>query len=111
MPNRLIKESIRLSKSVNSLPDSMFRMWVYMITYVDDYGRGSADPQVLRSLLFPRKPGITANKVAKDLADLADRGMIRLYEAEGEPYFYFPNWDEHQIIKAKRSKYPAPDVS
>ena len=109
MPNRIIKESIRLSKPVNSLADSMFRMWVYMITYVDDYGRGSADPQLLRNLLFPRMSGITESKVAEDLADLADRGMIRLYESEGEPYFYFPNWEKHQQIRAKRSKFPAPD--
>ena len=41
MPNRLIKDSIRFSEKVNSLSDFQFRLWVSLITYVDDYGRGS----------------------------------------------------------------------
>ncbi|MBQ7825187.1 MAG: hypothetical protein IJ337_02390 [Clostridia bacterium] len=48
MPNRVIKESIRTSKGVNSLSAFQFRLWVYLITYVDDYGRGSADPELLK---------------------------------------------------------------
>ena len=111
MPNRIIKESIRTSKSVNALPDFLFRVWVYLITYVDDYGRGSADPQLLRGLVFPRGRKLGEEKLAEALADLADRGLIRLYEAEGEPYFCFPKWDEHQRIRAKKSKFPPPDDS
>ena len=111
MPNRIIKESIRTSKSVNALPDFLFRVWVYLITYVDDYGRGSADPQLLRGLVFPRGRKLGEEKLAEALTALADRGLIRLYEAEGEPYFCFPKWDEHQRIRAKKSKFPPPDDS
>ena len=111
MPNRIIKESIRTSKSVNALPDFLFRVWVYLITYVDDYGRGSADPQLLKGLVFPRGRKLGEEKLAEALTALADRGLIRLYEAEGEPYFCFPKWDEHQRIRAKKSKFPPPDDS
>ena len=111
MPNRIIKESIRTSKSVNALPDFLFRVWVYLITYVDDYGRGSADPQLLRGLVFPRGRKLGEEKLAEALTALADRGLIRLYEADGEPYFCFPKWDEHQRIRAKKSKFPPPDDS
>ena len=47
MGNRMIKETIRTSRSVNNMTDFQFRVWVYLITYVDDYGRGSADSELL----------------------------------------------------------------
>ncbi len=56
MPNRIIKDSIRTSKSINAMSDFQFRLWAYLITYVDDYGRGSADPELLKGFVFPRNP-------------------------------------------------------
>ena len=109
MPNRIIKESIRTSKSVNALPDFEFRLWTYLITYVDDYGRGSADPELLKGLVFPRRRGLTEQQISKGVHNLATAGMITLYEVDGESFLQFPNWDKHQAIRAKQSKFPAPD--
>lgn len=108
MPNRMIKESIRTSKNVNALSDFEFRVWLYLITYVDDYGRGSADAELLRGVVFPRRKGITEGQITCALARLANIGMISLYETDGESYFYFPNWAKHQRIQTKRSKFPDP---
>lgn len=108
MPNRIIKDSIRTSKSVNGMTDFQFRLWVYLITYVDDYGRGSADPELLKGFVFPRRKGVTESTIEKALADLANSGSILLYDVDGESYFCFPNWGEHQRIQTKRSKFPAP---
>lgn len=109
MPNRIIKDSIRTSKSVNQLTDFQFRLWVYLITYVDDYGRGSADPEILKGFVFPRRKGVTESNIEKELANLASSGLITLYNVGGESYFCFPNWGEHQRIQTKKSKYPAPE--
>lgn len=108
MPNRVIKESIRTSKKVNALTDFQFRVWLYLITYVDDYGRGSADPELLKGFLFPRRKGITEAQISEALHDLANTGMINLYDVDDESYFYFPNWGNHQRIQTKRSKFPDP---
>ena len=108
MPNRVIKESIRTSKGVNALSDFQFRLWVYLITYVDDYGRGSADPELLKGFVFPRRKGVTERAIADALADLANSGMIRLYTVDGESFFCFPNWSQHQRIQTKKSKFPEP---
>lgn len=108
MPNRIIKDSIRTSKSVNTMTDFQFRLWVYLITYVDDYGRGSADPELLKGFVFPRRKGITESTIEKALTDLANSGSILLYDVDGESYFCFPNWGDHQRIQTKRSKFPAP---
>ena len=108
MPNRVIKESIRTSKKVNALSDFEFRLWLYLITYVDDYGRGSADPELIKNLVFPRRKGITEQQIQKALDSLANTGMVILYEYDEEPFLYFPNWDKHQRIQSKKSKFPDP---
>lgn len=109
MGNRMLKESIRTSKSVNQLTDFQFRLWVHLITYVDDYGRGSADPELLKGFVFPRRKSVTEATIGKALTDLATIGMIHLYEVDGESYFCFPTWCEHQRIQTKKSKFPSPE--
>lgn len=64
---------------------------------------------MLKGLVFTRRRGITEQQITKALADLANTGMITLYEVDGESYLYFPNWDKHQRIQTKKSKFPAPN--
>lgn len=111
MPNRLLKEGIRTSKKINSLSDFEFRTWAYLITYVDDYGRGSADPELLKGFVFPRRKEVREQDIQKALAALERTGSILLYDVAGEPYFCFPNWSQHQRIQTKKSKFPAPSDS
>lgn len=110
MPNRVIKESIRTSKSINALNDFQFRVWLYLITYVDDYGCGSADSELLKGFVFPRRKGITESQIQKAIDDLASLGIIHLYDVDGESYLCFPNWDKHQRIQAKKRKFPEPPI-
>lgn len=86
MPNRIINEKIRTSKSINRLTDFQFRLWAYLLTYVDDYGRGSADPEILKGFVFPRR-AIREQDIQKGLDALDRNGSILLYEVAGEPYF------------------------
>ena len=108
MPNRIIKESIAASERIAALSDFEFRVWVGLITFVDDKGRGDARPVLLRNYLFPLREEVTKQEVAEALDSLARQGCINLYEVEGKPYFYFPNWDKHQRVRNVREKYPAP---
>lgn len=108
MPNRMIKETLRTSRNVNSLTDFQFRVWIHLISYVDDFGRGSADAELLKGLLFPRRHGVTVKQIQDAIGTLASKGMVILYESDGEPYFYFPKWGEHQRIRNKVSKFPEP---
>ena len=102
MGNRMIKETIRTSRTVNNMTDFQFRLWMYLITYVDDFGRGSADPELLKGLVFPRRKRVTESDIRTALAELAGMGCVNLYDVDGEPYFYFPNWGEHQRMRTKR---------
>ena len=108
MGNRIIKETIRTSKHINALNDFQFRLWTYLLTYVDDYGRGSADTEILKGFVFPRRKDVREQDIDKGLDALERNGSILLYKVAGEPYFCFPTWGEHQRIQTKQSKFPAP---
>ena len=55
----------------------------------------------------------TIDKIKKDIekgiADLAAAGCIGLYEVDGKSYLQFPNWDEHQRVRNKVSRFPSPE--
>lgn len=108
MGNRTLKESIRTSKSVNDLTDFQFRLWAYLITFADDFGRGSADADILKGFVFPKRKSITTQQIQRTLDDLADKDMIRLYTVDGDSFFYFPTWGKHQKIQNAKSEYPEP---
>lgn len=108
MPNRILKESICTSEKLAELSDFNFRLWAYLITSVDDYGRGDARPAIIKGRCFPLRDAITRAQIAGGMNDLAATGCIRLYEANGSQYFYFPNWERHQTIRNKKPKFPDP---
>jgi len=108
MGNRMLKETIRTSKTVNDMTDFQFRLWIYLITYVDDYGRGSADAELIKGIVFPRRKRVTEKEISDALTGLAGIGCINLYEVDGESYLYFPKWSDHQRIQTKKSKFPSP---
>ena len=108
MPNRMIKDSIHTSDKVNAMTDFQFRLWVNLIAYVDDYGRGDARPAIIKGSCFPLRERLTLKEIDTALSGLAGIGCVVLYEVDGRPYLCFPNWEKHQTIRNKRSKYPAP---
>lgn len=108
MPNRIIKESIHGSEKLNSLSDFQYRLWVGLITYVDDYGRGDARPAIIKGTVFPLRDRLTVKSIQDALLALANAGCVNLYEVDGKPYLYFPNWEAHQRIQTKKSRFPAP---
>ena len=111
MPNRIIKESIHESEDVNKMTDFQFRLWVNLIAYVDDYGRGDARPAVIKGKCFPLRERLTNADIDAALKALAGIGCVGLYEVDGKPYLYFPTWESHQRIRQKVSKYPEPPAN
>ena len=108
MPNRMIKDSIHTSEKVNAMTDFQFRLWINLIAYVDDYGRGDARPAIIKGNCFPLRERLTTQAISEGLTGLASIGCVVLYEVDGRPYLCFPNWEKHQTIRNKRSKFPEP---
>ncbi|MBO7253128.1 MAG: hypothetical protein J6V25_10945 [Oscillospiraceae bacterium] len=109
MPNRIIKESIARSEKISGLTDFQFRLWVHLITYVDDFGRGDARAAIIKGACFPFRERLANKDIEKGIAELADAGCVGLYKVDGKPYLYLPNWDEHQRVRNKVSKFPSPE--
>lgn len=110
MGNRMIKETIRTDLQINRLTDFQFRLWTYLLTYVDDYGRGSADPDLVKGFCFPRRKDVTTKSISAGFKELQNEGLVKIYRVGEEMYFYFPTWEKHQRIQAKRSLYPEPPI-
>ena len=110
MPNRILKESICTSDSVDGLSWFEEVFFYRLIVNCDDYGRMDARPSVLKARLFPLKERITSKDCSVALQKLLDAGVARTYVCEGKPYLYFVNWESHQSIRAKKSKYPDPSI-
>ena len=109
MGNRMIRESICTSDKIAGLTDFEFRLWIGLITAVDDAGRGDARPAIIKGQVFPLRDRVTVKDIEVALHGLAAKGCVSLYKVGGKPYFWFPTWAEHQRIDRAKPKYPSPD--
>ena len=109
MPDRIIKESCCISETLNRLTDFEERFWWRLTVNCDDYGRFDARPAVLKSRLFPLSESKTMKDMTRALNSLASAGLVDLYTVDGKPFLQVVTWEKHQRIRAKRSKFPAPD--
>ena len=108
MPNRIIKESLCSSEKIASLSDFEFRLWVGLITQVDDAGRGDARPAIIKGRVFPFRGRLSIKDIDAALQALAAKGCVSLYTVDGKPYFLFPGWVKHQRVRDCKPKYPEP---
>jgi hypothetical protein len=113
MPNRMIRDVARTSPTLARLSAGAERTFWRLLLVADDHGRFNADPTVVRSLAFPAHPpkAIRDRDLAKWMGELLAVDTIRLYMVEGRAYGYFPAWGEHQRIRAKSSRFPAPSMN
>ena len=111
MPNRIIKESICTSDSINQLTPFQEVFFYRLLVNCDDYGRLDARPEVLASKLYPLRRSIRDEQIIGALNALTSAELVDLYEVKGKPFLQIVTWAEHQSIRAKKSKYPAKDGS
>ena len=107
MPNRIIKESICTSDTIDQL--TWFEeVFFYRLTVnCDDYGRFDARLPILKARLFPLK-SVTEKQISDALHKLSTVGIVTVYEYDGRPYLQLVTWDKHQQIRSRKAKYPLP---
>ena len=108
MPNRIIKESICKSGTIDQLSADEEVFFYRLLVNCDDFGRFSADANLLASLLYPRRRTLKAATVKKWLTALAKSGLVELYKNSEDVLLQVVTWDKHQRVRSKRSKYPSP---
>lgn len=108
MPNRIIKESICSNEQINSLTPFEETFFYRLIVNADDYGRMDGRPSILRARLFPLKT-IREDQIENALHSLATVELVYRYAVHGKPFVSLSGWERNQSIRAKKSKYPAPE--
>jgi len=112
MPNRLMKESICTSESIDGLSDKAEIFFYRLIVQCDDYGRFDGRTSIIRSRCFPLKADTIKDKyIEKYLSELVSAGLIYLYVHDDKRYIAMTGWAKHQQIRSKKSKYPEPDIT
>ena len=106
MPNRILKESICRSDTIDQLTWFEEVLFYRLIVSCDDYGRFDGRPSIIRGTCFPLKD-ITCKSIADALQKLTSVGLVREYYVQGRPYLQMVTWGDHQQVRAKKSKYPA----
>lgn len=108
MPNRILKESICRSDTIDQLTAFQETFFYRLIVNCDDYGRFDARIRILKNTLYPLKD-MRETQIEDALKALASAELVILYEVHGKPFLQIATWQDHQSIRAKTSKYPAPD--
>ncbi len=108
MPNRIIKESVCRSDTIDSLSWFEEVLFYRLIVVCDDYGRFDGRAAIIKGSCFPLKD-VTAKQIDESLGKLVSVGLVRVYEAQGRPYLQMSTWEKHQQIRATKSKFPSPD--
>lgn len=112
MPNRIIKESITTSPTIDRLSPEAERLFYRLMVKADDFGRYYGEAGVILGSCFPLK--LAKLKVAdaeKWIAELVLSGLVIRYGVGDRLYIQFSTWGSHQNIRAKESKFPAPPES
>jgi hypothetical protein len=114
MPNRILKESICTSETIERLTYEQEVFFYRLLVQCDDYGEMDARPAILRSRLFPlRLEKVNDQKITLWLTALALNDLIQVYKVGDHFYLHIKTWASHQQIRAQRHKYQSiesPDV-
>ena len=109
MPNRIIKESICASDTIDGLSWFEEVLFYRLMVNVDDYGRFDARTAILKARLFPLKSSVTEKQIEQAIVRMNETGILITYTVSGKPYLQLSTWAKHQSIRNKRSKYPSAD--
>jgi hypothetical protein len=80
------------------------RLFTRLIMRADDYGRFHGEHRLVKANCFPLADDIKAADIGPWLVDLADRGLIILYEVDGRKTLAIANYG--QRLKKSRVKFP-----
>lgn len=104
--NRAHPPSILTIEELMTL-DPMTKLTAYGLRhFVDDEGRESANPTIIRAQLWPLDASMTDETIIAHLIQLEDAGYLQLYSAGKKTLFQIIEWPA--VDRGKKSRFPAP---
>lgn len=112
---RMLRKKISLDKGVAELIDiagaEAGLTYTWCLAHLDREGRIHGEPDVLKSIIFPRVKKITEKHIEKTLDAAHQLGLIQWYEVDGERFISFTGFQKNQKLNPKReaaSEIPPP---
>lgn len=111
MPQRFLRPGLRTSPRWNAVSHESARLYIAILTQVDDFGRHDGRASVLWAEAFSvwneQNPtlAVTAQETAGFCQQLDDANLVKFYEFDGRKYLQLIQWEERARGK---SKWPAP---
>ena len=105
---RTIKPEFWGSESIGRLSRDSRLLFIALLSFADDSGRGRGVFPALSGQLFPYDAD-AREKLPTWFSELEREGMVRRYKGpDGNTYYDIPNWLKHQKIeKPSAPKFPA----
>lgn len=112
---RFISQEIAKDKKINDLSNDTSRLaFTWLVATADSEGRTYGDPAIVRSMIFPRRSDITTEQMEFYIQEWHNAGLVVWYEADGDLWICFPNFEKHQVgLRKDReapSAIPAPPI-
>src|SRR5689334_1842588 len=79
------------SEKISKLKPMSEIVFYRLLMKVDGYDNFTANPVLLKADLFPLRSHVRTVEIADALTELAERGLISIYEAEGKPFLHLHN--------------------
>lgn len=105
MPNRILRDWTD-SMRIDGVGFQSEVLFTRLIMKVDDYGRFSAHPKLIKSLCFPLKDGVRDADITRWLAECEKAGLIVVYTVKGRSYLQIEDFRQRE--RAEKSKFPDP---
>lgn len=108
---RMLSKAVSTSQKLANLKsDSARLLWTWLLPHLDREGRFFAEASVVKGHAVPRLKNHTEKTIAEHLQQLADVGLILLYEVNGDTYLQYNQFDEHQsgLHKEREPTSPCP---
>lgn len=103
MPQRILRDWTD-SQTIEKLKFEEEVLFTRLIMKADDYGNYHANPQMVKSLLFPLKDGLRVTDIDRWLKNLEAAGLIRTYTAKGSPFLHIVNFG--QRLRQRKHIFP-----
>lgn len=107
MPNRILREGFLDAPAIAQAGEAAEVLFIRLILVADDYGRFDGRVTVICRRCWPAG-GPGEADVLERLKTLAACGLVVMYQADGKPYLFIPNF--RQRSRAMKSKFPPPPV-
>jgi len=112
---RMLNRETSLSLKLNALVNDTTRLLAtWTIPHLDKHGVFHADPQIVKSLIFPLRQDLSTQEVAAMLDDIERVGLIRRFCAAGRMWQVWPGFGENQPYLRRdkeRTDFPTPPTS